>query len=299
MAYEYREISREGSIDEKLVRHYTRVFQLITDNPNLAPGQACALIPINMFASWVAGTETDLTALLKKKSGRMTGQGDGGYFWEITCEYDSAPFGQQQGGSSSEQPSGDPAQSQTQPDMRPWTIEFGSVKTTKLLTKDIVTDAEVTASNGQPYDPAPEIPAFHPQINITAFKAIGADSMANVSVYTNKVNMGAWQGFADQTVLCTEYKLSSQYEHGSWWWQKQVTLEVNPDGPWNPIKILDAGTVTRVSQAQPFRPILDSTGQPVASPVPLNGFGEPLLAGAQLVYRDFNGYAKVNFANII
>jgi len=299
MAYEWRELpTREGSIDEKLIRHYSRSFQVLVDSPTYGPGEVAALVPLNMFASWAAGSDIDITALLKKKTSRMTGQQDGGWVWEVVCEYDSAPFDQGTGGSSSESPSGQPGQSQTQPDARPWTIEFGSVKTTKLLAKDVVTDQVVAASNGQPYDPAPEIPAHHPQITITAFKAINADSMANVSTYTNKVNQGVWQGFADQTVLCTEYKLSSQYEHGSWWWQKTVVLEVNPDAPWNPILILDAGTVTRKSMTEPFVPIADGTGQPVTSPVPLLN-GQPLPFGSEPQYLPFNGYFKTSFANII
>jgi len=297
MSYEWRELpTREGSIDEKLIRHYSRSFQVLVDSPTYGPGEVAAMVPLNMFASWAAGSNIDLTALLKKKTARMTGQQDGGYVWEVICEYDSAPFDQQQGGTS---PSGEPGQSQTQPDLRPWQIEFGSVKTTKLLTQDVIDGTDVVASNGQPFDPPPEIPAFHPQITITAFKAIGSESLANVTTYTNKVNQGAWQGFADQTVLCTEYKLQSQYEHGSWWWQKSVVLEVNPDGPWNPIKILDCGTVTRVSMTEPFRPILDGTGQPVTSPVPLNGSGQPLPSGGALHYIEKNGYKKVNFAAII
>jgi hypothetical protein len=265
-----------------------------------------------MYASWAAGSDLDLTALLKKKSARMTGQQDGGWVWEVTCEYDSAPFDQNQGGSS---PSGQPGQSQTQPDQRPWQIEFGSVKTTKLLTKDaqnaatkyvkadgtLVANAgvEVAASNDQPFDPPPEVPSFHPQITITAYKAIGAESFANVSLYTNKVNDGVWQGFADATVLCTEYKLQSQYEHGSWWWQKTVVLEVQPDDPWNPIVILDAGTVYKESAAKPPQPILDASGNPVTSPVPLNGLGMPLNANGDLVYQAVNGYKKLSFAAII
>lgn len=316
MAYEWRELpTREGSIDEKLIRNYSRSFQVIVDNPTHGPGEVAAMVPLNMYASWAAGTDFDFTALLKKKTARMTGQQDGGWIWEVVCDYDSAPFDQGTGGSSSESPSGQPGQSQTQPDARPWSIEFGSVKTTKLLVKDVqgaatkyvnangalVNNAgvEAVASNGQPFDPTVEIPAHHPQISITAFKAMGMDSMANVAAYTNKVNQGVWQGFADQTVLCTEYKLTSQYEHGQWWWQKTVVLEVNPDAPWNPVLILDCGTVTRVSNTEPFRPILDGTGQPVTSPVPLNGSGQPLPAGSPLVYQAVNGYNKVTFANII
>jgi len=296
MAYQYVELpTREGSIDEKLIRTYTRTFQVIVDDSDRGPGEIADLVPLSMFASWSAGGDTDLTALLKKKSARMTGQQDGGYVWEVTCEYDSAPFDSGEGGT---EPAGSPGQAQTQPDLRPWTIEFGSVKTTKILTKDVIDDSDVVASNGQPFDPAPEVPAHHPQITITAYKPIASESLSNVRTYTNKVNQGTWQGFPDQTVLCTEYKLQSQFEHGQWWWQKTVVLEVNPDAPWNPVKILDCGTVTRVSMTEPFRPILDGSGSPVTSPVPLKN-GQPLPFGEDLQYIEKNGYKKVSFAGLI
>lgn len=299
MAYEWRELpGREGYVDAELNRYYTRTFQVIVDSPTYGPGEVAALVPINMYASWSAGSDFDFRAILKKKSARMTGQQDGGYVWEVTCEYDSKPFDQKQGGAS---PSGNPGQSATEPTARPWQIEFGSNKTTKMLGPKDLDDKAVVASNGQPFDPLPEIPYARPTISITCFKAIGAESFGNVALYTNSINAGAWQGFAAKRVMCTEYKLQSQYEPGwGWFWQKSVSFEIY-DEDLNPVKILDAGTYEKgsMSDNKPL-PILDATGNPVSSPVSLNGGGGKLPNSAtDLVYLDFTGYREVNWAGII
>lgn len=295
MAYEYREISKEGYFD-KGIRHYTRTYQVITDTPALGPGQVAALTPDLLYQSWVSGTEVDPWALLKKKSAKMIND-NSGHFWEVVCEYDSEPFEQNQGGQN---PSGGPTDNnQTQPDLRPWQIEFGSNKTTKLMAKDLDGKA-VAASNGQPFDPPVEVPYPRPTITITAYKAIGADSFANVALYTNSINAGVWLGFAAKRVLCTEYKLQSQYEQGAWWWQKTVSFEIY-DEDLNPVKVLDAGTFERKSENGTLKyvPILDPTGNPVTSPVPLDLAGHALPANQDPKYLEFKCYREVNWANII
>jgi hypothetical protein len=294
MAYEYREISKEGSFD-KGIRRYTRVYKVTTDNPALGPGQICTLTPDLLYQSWVSGTEVDLWALLKKKSAKMV-ETPSGHFWEVTCEYDSEPFEKGEGGTS---PTGGPTDNNNQaPDVRPWQIEYGTNKTTKLLVKDL-NGVEVVASNGQPYDPALEIPVCRPTITITAYKAIPADSLANVAFYAGSINLNAWQGLAAKTVMCTEYKLQSQYEQGSWWWQKTVSFEIY-DEPLNPVKVLDCGTFERNSMAGiKYVPILDPTGNPVTSPVPLDGGGRKLAVAGALVYNNFKGYRETNWAGII
>ena len=70
MAYEYREISREGYRDEKGYNYYTRRFQVITDVFDASPGNVAAAIPLAMYASYSAGGETYLPAILKTKTAR-------------------------------------------------------------------------------------------------------------------------------------------------------------------------------------------------------------------------------------
>lgn len=294
MAYEYRELSREGGIDEKGIRNYTRTYQVITSNFLDGPGVVSAYVPINLYASYITETETDLYAILKKKSAKPIEPG----LWEVVCEFDSAPldFGTQGGqepGAGSEPGQGN---NQQTPTSRPWIIKCGSNKTTKLLTKDL-DNQEVVASNGQPFDPPLEVPSAFPTISITAFK--DTFNFSSILTYTNAINEDAWQGFQPRRLRCIEYSATTVYENGAFFWQIDVTLEYNPDEDWNPVKILDAGTLWKESGAKPLQPIKDATGNPVSSPVPLNGAGIPLNAGDALVFQNFTAYREEEFADII
>jgi hypothetical protein len=138
-------------------------------------------------------------------------------------------------------------------------------------------------------------------ITITAWKPIGSETFANVAEYTNSVNDGVWLGFNDQCVRCTEYKLTTQYEQGNWYWQKVVSFLIS-ETPYNPVKILDAGTFEKkyiTGGGQKNAPILDGTGQPITSPVPLNGTGEALTPGDPYFYHEFIGYRKLDWAGIV
>jgi hypothetical protein len=266
----------------------------VTDNPQDGPLVASSGVGILLYSSYITPNESDLFAICKNIECHL--EPDQLTVWECVYSYDSAPFDQKGGGPQGQ---GNPQQGNNQqnPTARPWQLEFGSNKTTKLLTKDL-NNKEVVASNGQPFDPPLEVPAAFPTITITAYKAFAV--FAEVPFYTNAINSDAWQGFAPKTLRCTDYKLQTQYENGAYFWQKTVVLEVHPDSTWNPVKILDAGTFEKVSE-NPDKPVqpIEINGQPVTSPVPLNGAGKRLAAGAQLVYLDFQAYREVPFANII
>lgn len=287
------------------MREYKRTYQVITDDPGDGPGIVATYVPTVLWEAYDTGQELDLLARLKKKSAKQLNANGDGFFWEVTCEYDTQPIAQGQNDAGSP-PSGDPAQPQQQapPDRNP-VVEFGSEKTTKLLVKDILNDAPVVASNGQPFDPAVEIPAAFPTFTVTLFKLPANDNFGNVATYTNSINSGAFLGFAAKRVLCTEYQLTTQWEQGAWFWSKKVSFKVNPDADWNPIRILDAGTYEiKGSMGDPgnpmrYQPILDQTGNPVSSPVPLDKAGHRLPFGEELKYMEYNGYREVNWAGIL
>lgn len=301
MSFEYREIAREGSIDEVGKRVYKRTFQVITDDPGDGPGIIASCVPTVLWEAYNTGQELDLLARLKRKSARQVNSNGDGFFWIVECEYDTEPVAQ-----GTEDTGSDPAQpQQTTPDSRVPTIEFGSEKTDKIVRKDIINDHDVVASNGQPFDPPLTVQAPWPTFTISCYKTIPSENFGNITTYTGSINAGAFKGFAAKKVLCTEYKLTSQFEQGAWYWKKDVSFKVNPDTTWNPVKVLDCGTFEKTgSEGNPddpprFRPILDPTGNPINAPVPLDGNGRKLAFGQPLVYLDFNAYREVNWANII
>ena len=222
----------------------------------------------------------------------------------ISDLYSNVSFGGGGGGGGGIGPpsgSGGPPQPPGQsPTERPWTTEIGSERSTRILTEDL-DGKPVANSAGQPFDPGVEIPVCFPTFTITCFKPIGSESLANVLHYTNSINSGSFLGLAAKRVLCTEYKLTSQYEQGQWFWQKVVSFKCNPDTTWNPIKVLDAGTVEKKYTQSGYKlvEITGPTGSAVSAPVPLNGAGNPLQGGGSPVYLDYKGYREISWAGIV
>lgn len=160
---------------------------------------------------------------------------------------------------------------------------------------------------GQPFDPPPEIPCSNLLISITAFKALTWSAGAKILAYQDSVNDAALAMvinpsntaiFPAKTVRCTEYGVSNHQENGIYCWQVDLVLEYRVT-PWNPVQLLDAGTVYKKSSILPPQPILDKQGNPINSPVPLNGAGAVLNASAAFSYIDFLAYYEKNFAAIL
>lgn len=298
MAYDVKEVLRSGKGDYGAgTREYTRTFLVRSDVVNDTPDSVAAAVPIAAFASY----PTDLLAWLKSKE--ATQRTDDRSLWDVVLHYDYQPLSTGQDDGSGGGGTGDPGQggADVQPDLRPPTISIDTIELERPWVQDVITNADIVASNGQPFDPPATRTVYHPLVTITVYKAMGADSYANMLTYVNKVNDGAWFGFGDQRVLCRKYKLESELITGhGWFWKKTLELEIEPDNPWNPQKILDQGTYERFSMnTPPYKVILDETGNPITSPVPLDGSGHRLAPGNPLVYLDFNKYKKQNFAAII
>lgn len=304
--YDVKEISRSGAIDDKGVRTYTRVFRVITSNPGDGPLLITAQVPFVLYETYNLGpgNDLDLAAILKRVDTQPEDVLAG--IWQVTMTYDTAQNavdkGTVQPGTTDTPPgggSGTPGtgNNQTPPDQRPWTLRWGSVQTDRLLVKDLSEEeAPVVNSAGQPFDPPISLPSANTTLSITGFTAVGDGS--KIKRYMNKVNEHAFLGWDPGEARCTQYQLTSVYENGAFFWQVDVTIEFK-DGGWNPVEVLDAGTLYKKSASLPLQPILDRAGNPVTAPVPLNGFGEPLTAGADPVYLEFQGYATVDFANLI
>lgn len=313
MAYATTNVSVSGSFDNG-IRKYTRTYLVTTDQTSCGPGQIATFAPGYWGDYWVHGSEVDVWARLKTKTATCMGDGTGGFLWTVVCEYDSSPAGKSEGGADPSTASEPAVTAQQSPPDRPWTIEVGSTKTSKILTTDINDDPilykkadgtivnastkSITNSSGQPFDPPVEMPAFHGTLTIGLFKSISSDNFVNVKTYTNRINSTTFLGFTAGSLLVTEYKLTSQYEQGSYFWHKHVTLEIHPE-TWNPVQVLDAGTMWKESGSKPLQAILDKSGNPVTSPVPLDGLGKPLNANGDLVYMTCNGYKKISFAGLI
>lgn len=295
---EYWEVAGSASVDTKGERTYTRNWKVrttnLTDQPPTVWGTGFASVlryDPYPFDSGALAVSLDATP--------MTDLG----FYEVSIKYTSKPFDD---GNQSQDPSLNDRS--ISPPSRPWEITFGATHGTRLLTRDVVTGAAIANSAGQPFDPPPEIPSSNLTIQITAFKNIATfDPVAKVLIYQDRINASnllmlvspaTTTVFPAKTLRCNEYKFGSHIENGIAFWQLDLTLEYKWNG-WNPISILDCGTTYIKSGSLPPQPCLDAQGNPVTTPIPLDGSGRPLLAGGTLVYLNYSGYVEANFDNIL
>lgn len=289
MAQEYRLLSKEASIDEKYIRHYTHVYQALTDNFAISEAAAAAIVPVAIFDSH----PVDAFAYCRSKTAKPV-QGQLG-IWEVVVEYDSTP---QEPGETADDNQNQP------PEDRPIQITVDAEQSTKPLIKDLAGDPVVN-SVGMLYDPPLSTQVSNPTITIK-FDSL-AFNIEDISYYTNKTNSDAFTikgySFPPRTLLVTKLAASTTYEQGVYIWNKSVTLKValqDADGDyieWDKVKGLDCGTHKLVA-GKPPQPILDRTGNPITTPIPLNGAGQPLNSGDAPVYRDHKGYAEVSFVSL-
>lgn len=308
MAVVYRNIiDNGGGVDSEGIRTYSVKWHVHTDDPLdgglIVTDTGWFTEAILYISTYVCGNESDSQAVcVGVKPERMSGSL---VDWEVTVDYSTKPIGTGQtdltsGGGTPGLPSS-PADGNNQvaPTSRPWKISFDSVRTTKFLTKDKTapTPKDVVASNGQPFDPPLEVPCSHPTFTITAYKAAGFNPFPRIEAYTDAVNNDVFLGFAARSLRCEKYTASSQFDNGVYYWELNVTIEVNRE-LWNPVKKLDAGTFEKDSFGELVQ-ILDRHGNAVTSPVPLNNAGRRLTAGANLEYREFKVYDELAYATII
>lgn len=213
--------------DDKGVRTYTKVFGVTTSDTTLGPGQVATLAPGFLYDSWLYGSEVDAYALLVKKSAKSV-QSQGGIEWEVTCEYTSEPLSQNANTGTATSPAD--SDKRLDPDVRPWTIETGTLKTTKIL-RDKLGDScgqnlPITNSAGQCFDPPIEIPKSATTITFTGFKALNADSLNNKLFYEDTINSANANvlgvNFPARTARVNEYQLKTQFEKGFFWWEKRL-----------------------------------------------------------------------------
>lgn len=300
----YGEIHRDGTQTADGHYHYVQIYRVVLNSERKAsPGDVAAEVP---GSRWITSWEDNVLARLKDKSAKQVATDeDGGEVWEVTCLYDSQPMDLGQSGTDGAVPSGDPGQGSatTRPDLRPvvWDLDSTEVQFYRDEDYTAPTPKKFVASNSQPFNPPLQLTGHHPLITVTKFKPLNTDTLANTLTYTGRVNSNSWWVFGAKQLLCRKYKLTSLYEHNSWWWQKTLVLEGKEDY-WNPTKFLDAGTYERHSSLDPdhaFRPILGPNGAPVSDPVPLDGTGHKLAPGLPLVYLEFNLYKEVSFTSIL
>lgn len=300
----YEELKRTGEVDSQNFRQYTREFLVHTDDPQDGPGIVSAYVGLTLWADYydVSG-EADPAARLKGiKVEPVSGEL---YLWKLIASYDSRPFDQNAianpttgGGSLADAPTA-PASPQppggTAPASRHWQIKWGARQTEEHVFEDINGQAAV-ASNSQPFEGGLAVPKAQAYFTLTCY--VASPNYHKVGQYTNTCNDDMFLGFNTYTLRVSDYQITSQWEEGwGYYWQKDITFEVNNDG--HDLRVLNAGTHT-YSMGTGWTPIKDAFGQPVTSPgVPLDGAGQPLIPPAAPTFKTFQVYSLEDFSDIL
>ena len=273
---EYFLKSNDGYMDSKTRdRFYTMRFQLFTDAPDEDPATVSSYIPIARYSPYA----TDLAAICKKISVSLVEVGE----FECVYDFDTVPIETQD------------KEEEDDPTERPWIWTFGSNKSTKILQKDYsATPKAVVNKANCPFDPPIEVPAAFPTISVTAYK--DSFTFSDVALYTNSINESSWNGFDAKTLRCVEYGATQIYENNELIYQYTVVLEQNPDGPWNPLKVLNVGVLEKRDGKLVN---IEENGIAITSPVPLTNFGQKSNPALDPIYLDFNAYREVDWTNIL
>jgi hypothetical protein len=157
---------RDGGINSRAVREYTRNFLVTTDDPKDGPLEVCVTSGIpGMFTPYVTPTESDLGATVRDVKAKQINQ----YQWTVTVQYSSAyepaavssddpglnQLGTGPGSESSPNAADRGDSAETNPTLQPPDVEWSVVKYQRVLVHDIQ-DRPVTNAAGEPFDPPAE-----------------------------------------------------------------------------------------------------------------------------------------------
>lgn len=287
----YVEKSNTATVDTKGVRTYTRKYLVQMSALSDRPPSAWGGIPINRYDAYPTDSGAKAVSLNCDPEGDQLG------WYTVTYTYTSAPFDQ---GNTTQDPT-QTDQSVT-PTSRPWVITYGAVHGTRIVGPKDLAGVDVVNSAGQPFSPPLEVPCSNLIFTVEAYKALaGFDPTAKQLHFQDAINdaglliavtPAATTVWPAKTVRCNEYNVVSVTEQGVTCWKVTITLEVKITG-WQP-SVLDAGTVFAFDPGHPPQKIVDRVGNSHDSPIPLDGTGHPLNAGAALVYKTFNGGHETN-----
>lgn len=212
-----------------------------------------------------------------------------------------------------ESPSPSAGDRATEAEARPYQIR--SIKRTvqEVLQFDAETGHELTNSAGDKYDPPPMTERTYLGYEVTWYRYPANLRWAAPPVnpplgrpdYLDTVNDAAFKVFGRThsagTLRVSDVSVSLQWDKGDGGALTPVCelrAEVlHKPGGWKRV-ILDAGLRELNGDGQPLKPILDSAGQPVTDPFPLNGSGAKLTAGGALNYIECAEYPERNLIEL-
>jgi hypothetical protein len=304
---------RDGSIDQRGVRTYTRKFQVIVDDPTMGPlAVTNSLLLPSLFASYLGvNGEYDLGATCRHIDPVQDAQDP--FKWIVTYQYSSErlpfrfgdnPLSKLQSPGTSQGDS-----SEANPLVRPAEVNWTSAKFQKVLKLDVNNNA-IANSAGVGYDPPSQRDDTRSVLTIKRNEIIYDPNQPGQ--FVDYVNSQPWVlAFLDGTVItvpagnakCETIDGSSAVEMGVFYWRKTYVFHIRQPPPGAPANSawfdfrLDEG-LQQLDANSKLVNIYDTFSVPVSSPVPLDGTGHQLANGQPVHYRAFQVYPTTDFNNL-
>ena len=266
-------------------RFYTRRFRIITDDPATdgATVMAAAGLPA-IGNTYSANGVNDYGAFVN--SIVIDEEGEDGKSWIATVEY--GPY--------------DANTFPGSPMDWPLRLRF----TTNKLERVIWADRNGNAILNSAYDPFKDPIAIDDSrtiITATRNELISSFDLTLADSYKDKINASTWNGFAAETVKCSNietsdpqlYTTSVTIPGAIYYYAVTYTFEINRD-TWAR-EILDQG-FTKLDGSTPKKrlQITDKYGQPITEAVPLDGSGGELATNGTPVFLTKDVYPTADFS---
>lgn len=179
-----------------------------------------------------------------------------------------------------------------------WPLKVSVSTVERELPVDFDRDGDpIRNSARQRFGDPVTVPYSDPVITCVRNEAVGDFSLTLAHDLTNTINGATWNGFAAGVVLCRSITTSEeQYDTNSETWYYKVTyvFETNRFG-WRK-KVLDQGYCELAGSPAKLKRILDSEGQPIDEPAPLDGAGGKLEPDDTPVVLEFDIYESADFS---
>lgn len=273
---------RLGVMTENLERRYTRVWQVITDDPftDAAEVKAAAGIPSLGDVFETANTTDSGALVVSIQPEQQTDL----YFWKVKVEYSSF----------ADPDAADPLA--RRPKKR-WSTQTFSVPANEDITGDALKDdtivkKAITNSAYDPFDPPQEKDDATFTLTYTRNEA-DFDPVGTLQ-WINAVNDDDFLGFGPGTCKIKSIDATEMEENGVRFWEVTYVFEFRDT--WH-LKPLDQGYREYDRTTATWAPAKDRNGRPVTQPALLDGFGRVLdIENHDPVFLDFQVYQEVSFA---
>lgn len=282
---------RSGSQGADWKRSYTRKYLVLTDSRyddaivvsnGVDPFSGEFIPPLgfryNNGSPFPGSFQSDLGAFVSQIDCVEVERSHSGSFWEVTVQYSST----------------DPAAFDAQnPLNSPPRISWGLSRFTSVAEFDINQNA-ILNSAGDYFDPPLEKDDSRQVLTIVRNEPTYDASMTYV--YKDSINEDVFWGLPPGVVKLMDRSAELQHSgdcpiNGGYYWEVKYEFEIRPEG-WTRyvldqgLKQLDGGNLVN---------IVDANGEPISSPMLLNGEGGVGSAGGA-VFLPFDVYQPRNFA---